>query len=165
MALRPTSTIILEVTSTLNPNDTADILNVLWILTFLTFLLFTEGTKTLEHTRTLHPLDPHLSSCQSLLGHVEASNVVRYVVSHASPYLHVAIIVQSPAPTFTLLLLCNHQPYLHVAIIVQSPAPTFTLLILHNHQPYLHIAIIVQSPDPTFTLLILHNHQTLPSRC
>ena len=52
MAPHPTSTIILEVISTLNLNDIVGILNVLWILAFLTFLLFTEGSKTLEHTRT-----------------------------------------------------------------------------------------------------------------
>ena len=72
-----------------------------------------------------------------------------------------------PAPTFTVLLLCNRLPsrcyycaiaYLHGAIIVQSP--TFTVLLLCNRLPsrcyycaiaYLHGAIIVQSP--TFTVL------------
>ena len=101
-----------------------------------------------------------------------------YYCTITSPYLHSAIIAQSPAPTFTLLLLHNHQPlpsqcyyctitspYLHIAIIAQSPAPTFALLLLHNHQPlpsrcyyctitspYLRVAIIAQSPAPTFAL-------------
>ena len=94
-----------------------------------------------------------------------------YYCAITNPYLCVATIVQSPAPTFVLLLLCNHQPpplccyycaitspHLCVATIVQSPAPTFVLLLLCNHQPpplccyycaitspYLCVATIVQS--------------------
>ena len=57
------------------------------------------------------------------------------LVSSTSPYLHVAIIVQSPALPSRCYYCAITSPYLHVAIIVQSPAPTFTLLLLCNHQP------------------------------
>ena len=96
-------------------------------------------------------------------------------------------IVQSPAPTFVLLLLCNRQPlplccyycaitspHLCVVTIVQSPTPTFVLLLLCNHQPpplccyycaitnpHLCVATIVQSPAPTFVLLLLCNCKRL----
>ena len=103
MAPHPTSTIILEVISTLNLNDIVGILNVLWILAFLTFLLFTEGLKTLEHTRTSSSTRSPLVFLPVTVGSCGGQRRGQVHSLTRQPLLHVAIIVQSLGTIVQLL--------------------------------------------------------------